>query len=167
MNKKYKFYVQYNGDNMKIDFKKLISSILITFLIGCLFVPFVDSFSLYNELNKGIELPAIVFPIVWSILYLIMGISLYMIRKNEDYGKNSAYKIYFAQLVVNSIWTLIFFILKMYVLSFIWIILLLILVIIMVIKFYKIKKVSGLINIPYIIWLLIASYLSFSIIVLN
>ena len=152
---------------MKIDFKKLISSILITFLIGCLFVPFVSSYSFFEELNKGIDLPAITFPIVWSILYLIMGISLYMIRKSDDYGKTSAYKIYFAQLIVNSVWILIFFIFKMYVLSFIWIILLLILVIIMVVKFYKINKTAGLLNIPYIIWLLIASYLSLSIIILN
>lgn len=152
---------------MKSNVKKLISSILITFFIGCFFVPFVSSFSLYSNLSKGIDLPPVLFPIVWSILYLIMGYSLYLIRKSNDCEKIRAIKLYFTQLIINSLWTLIFFGFKMYILSFIWIILLLILVIIMVIKFYKINNIAGLINIPYIIWLLIASYLSFSIILLN
>ena len=64
---------------MKINFKKLIKYIIITFLIGSLFAVFVNDTDFYNGLNKGIDVPSIVFPIVWSILYLIMGITSYIV----------------------------------------------------------------------------------------
>ena len=152
---------------MKINFKKLLFYIFITFFIGSFFVIFINNTSLYNSLNKAINIPSIVFPIVWSILYLLMAISLYMISKSNNINKNNSIKVYFTQLIVNSLWTLIFFGLRLYVLSFIWILLLIVLVVIMIVKFYEIKKLAGIINIPYLIWLLFAAYLSFSIIILN
>lgn len=151
---------------MKINYKKLLMYIIVTFIIGSIFAIFIDSNN-YNNLNKIVNVPSIVFPIVWSILFLLMGISVYLISESNDISKNGAIKYYFFQLIINSLWTLIFFSFKMYILSFIWIVLLIILVIIMIIKFYKINKVSGLLNIPYLIWLLFASVLSFSVIVLN
>ncbi len=152
---------------MKINYKKLILYILLTFLIGSFFAIFINDYNTYNNLNKIINVPSIVFPIVWSILYLLMGISLYIVSKSNNIDKNRAKKIYFSQLIVNSLWTLIFFKFKLYILSFIWILLLIVLVIIMIIKFYNINKKSGLLNIPYLIWLIFASILSLSVIILN
>lgn len=152
---------------MKINYKKLILYILLTFLIGSFFAIFINDYNTYNNLNKIINVPSIVFPIVWSILYLLMGISLYIVSKSNNIDKNRANKIYFSQLIVNSLWTLIFFKFKLYILSFIWILLLIVLVIIMIIKFYNINKKSGLLNIPYLIWLIFASILSLSVIILN
>lgn len=152
---------------MKINFKKLILYIIITFLIGSIFAIFVNNVGFYNSLNKLIDVPSIVFPIVWSILYLLMAISFYIITESNDANKNDAIKLYFIQLFVNSLWTLIFFGFKLYTLSFIWIVGLIILVIIMIIRFYKINKTAAFLNIPYLLWLIFASILSFSIIILN
>ncbi len=152
---------------MKINFKKLLIYIFITFLIANLFSIFIVNSNTYNNLNTIIDVPKFIFPIVWSILYLIMAISLYVISESYDKDKNKAIKIYFIQLIVNSLWTLIFFGLNLYTLSYIWIILLILLVIIMIIKFYNINKIIGLINIPYLLWLLFALYLNFTISLIN
>lgn len=151
---------------MKINFKSLLLCIVITFFIGSFFALFIDSNS-YVDLNKAINVPSYIFPIVWSILYLLMGISLYIIYESYGYNKKSAIKIYFLQLLVNSLWTLIFFGSKLYLLGFIWILLLIVLVIIMIIKFYNINKLAGLMNIPYLFWLVFAGFLNLSIIILN
>jgi len=151
---------------LKINFKKLIFFIVVIFLIGSFFTFFVDN-SLYDDLNRVVEVPSIVFPIVWSILYLLMGVSAYLVSESNDKEKMDALKIYFIQLIVNSLWTLIFFGFRLYLLSFIWIIILIILVGIMIYKFYNINKIAGLINIPYLLWLLFASFLSLSIVILN
>ena len=152
---------------MKINYKKLLLYIIITFLIGSFFAIFTNNNEVYKSLNKLIEVPGIVFPIVWSILYLLMAISAYLISESNNSDKTDALKIYFAQLVVNSLWTLIFFGLNLYIFGFIWILLLTILVALMIHKFYQINKVSGYLNIPYLLWLIFAAFLNISIVILN
>lgn len=151
---------------MKRNIILLIICIVITFLIGNLFAIFIDTSS-YNGLNKIINVPGYIFPIVWSILYLIMGITLFLILKSNNELKYQAIKIYFIQLLVNSLWTLFFFKFNLYLFSYIWIILLIILVIIMTIKFYKIKIITGILNIFYLLWLIFASILNLGIVILN
>lgn len=151
---------------MKINFKKLIIFIIVTFLIGGFFSFFNDT-SFYKTLDKPINIPSIVFPIVWSILYLLMAVSAYQISESNDYNKGDALKLYFVQLIVNSLWTLFFFGFKLYFFSFLWIILLIILVYIMIYRFYKINKVSAYLNIPYLLWLIFAAYLNYMIYYLN
>lgn len=126
-------------------------------IIGLIINPFMN----YQDLNKPpLSPPGIIFPIVWTILYIIMGYSFY---KQDEQNKT----IYYTQLVVNGLWSIFFFVFKWYLFSFIWIILLIILVIIMIKEFYKLNKLSGLINIPYLIWLIFAAYLSFGVYLLN
>ena len=142
--------------------KKFIILLIVTFFIGV-----IPSILVGNDVT-GLILPKfyppkILFPIMWSILYLLMTISVYLATKNSD----DAYKIYFIQIIVNAFWTVIFFGLKLRLLAFLWIIFLFILVIIMIKKFYKENKNAGLLQIPYIIWLLIAMYLNLSIYLLN
>ena len=151
---------------MKRNIILLIICIVITFLIGNLFAIFIDTSS-YNGLNKIINVPGYIFPIVWSILYLIMGITLFLILKSNNELKYQAIRIYFIQLLVNSLWTLFFFKFNLYLFSYIWIILLIILVIIMIIKFYKIKIITGILNIFYLLWLIFASILNLGIVLLN
>ncbi len=147
------------------DYKKLILIIIFTILIGSFFSFFTGS-SVYNEIIRPkLSPPGVVFPIAWFILYILMGISFYIVLKNSSDISNV--KIYLLQLFVNSIWTLIFFGFKNFLLGFIWIILLIILVVIMIIKFYKENKVAGLLQIPYLLWLLFALYLNTSIYFLN
>lgn len=152
---------------MKIKFKKLLIFILITFLIGNIFTLFINDFNLYNTINKAIDLPKFIFPIVWSTLYLLMSISAYMIAESNNINKKSSLILYFVQLIINSLWILLFFKFKLFLISYVWSLLLIFLVIIMIIKFYKINKLSGWLNIPYLTFLIFASYLSLSIILMN
>lgn len=107
--------------------------------------------------------PKILFPIVWTILYIIMSITVTLATKDDD----TPFIIYFIQLVVNSLWTVIFFFLKLRLLAAIWIGILIILVITMIYKFYQKNKLAGLLNIPYLMWLIFALYLNVAIYLLN
>lgn len=141
--------------------KNLIKNILIPVIMGAIVGLIINPFMNYQNLNKPpLSPPGIIFPIVWTILYIIMGYSFY---KQNEQNKT----IYYTQLIVNGLWSIFFFVFKWYLFSFLWIILLIILVIIMIKEFYKINKLSGLLNIPYLIWLLFASYLSFGVYLLN
>ncbi len=141
--------------------KRLIKNILVPVIMGSIIGLIISPFMNYQSLNKPpLSPPSLTFPIVWTILYIIMGYSFY---KQDEQNKT----IYYLQLIVNGLWSIFFFIFKWYLFSFLWIILLIILVIIMITKFYKENKISGLLNIPYLIWLLFASYLSFGVYLLN
>ncbi len=148
----------------KINWKRLIIIIIITFVVGSFFSFFtMNNMDTFKELEKPINVPGILFPIVWSILYLLMSISLYIVI---DKNRNSLI-IYSIQLIINSLWTLIFFGFGAYLLAFIWIILLLIAIVIMIAKFYNIDKKAAYLNIPYLLWVLFAAYLNLGIYLLN
>lgn len=152
----------------KINWKRLIIITIITFVVGSFFSFFtMNSMETFKELEKPINVPGILFPIVWSILYLLMSISCYIISCSNDENKNEAIIIYAIQLVINSVWSLIFFGFGAYLLGFIWIIILAVTVIIMIAKFYNIDKKAAYLNIPYILWILFAAYLNFGIYILN
>lgn len=141
--------------------KNLIKNILIPVIMGAIVDLIINPFMDYQDLNRPpLSPPGITFPIVWTILYIIMGYSFY---KQNEQNKT----IYYTQLVVNGLWSIFFFVFKWYLFSFIWIILLILLVFIMIKEFYKVNKLSGLINIPYLIWLIFAAYLSFGVYLLN
>lgn len=152
----------------KINWKRLIIITIITFVVGSFFSFFtMNSMETFKELEKPINVPGILFPIVWSILYLLMSISCYIISCSKDENKNEAIIIYSIQLVINSVWSLIFFGFGAYLLGFIWIVILAVTVIIMIVKFYNINKKAAYLNIPYILWILFAAYLNFGIYILN
>lgn len=152
----------------KIDWKYLIKIIVITILIGSLFGIFIiTNKDTYMILDKPINVPPVLFGIVWTILYILMGISYYIVSKSNDTKNKNALVIYWIQLVVNALWTLIFFGLNTYLFAFIWLVLLIILVAIMIFKFYNINKKSAYIQIAYLIWLLFAAYLNYGIYYLN
>lgn len=141
--------------------KKLIKNILIPTFLGGLVGIIINPFMNYQNITKPpLSPPGIIFPVVWTILYIIMGYSFY---KQNEQNKT----IYYTQLIVNLLWSIFFFIFKWYLFSSLWIILLIILVIIMIKNFYQENKISGLLNIPYLIWLFFALYLSFGIFILN
>ena len=152
----------------KIDIKKLLFYIIITVLIGSLPSFFIKISDVYKELNKPLlSPPGVIFPIVWTILFILMGISIYKVGSSKSNKKKEAIIIYFIQLIVNALWTPIFFGLNEYFLGFLWVIMLLLIVVVMLIKFSKIDNISVYLNIPYVFWLLFASYLSFGVFVLN
>ena len=153
---------------MKINWKKLIIITIITFIVGSFFSWFtMNNMDTFKELEKPINVPGLLFPIVWSILYLLMSISFYRVLQSDDENKKPQVISYIVQLIINSLWSLIFFGFEAYLLAFIWIIILLISVIIMIINFYKIDKKVAYLNIPYVLWIIFAAYLNIGIYLLN
>lgn len=150
-----------------LKFKTYAKSILIPVIIGGAVGLIISSSIDYNSLQKPILAPpSIVFPIAWTILYILMGVS-YGILKHKTLIDSKTNVIYYLQLFVNALWSIIFFTFKLRLFSFIWILLLDILIILMIINFYKKNKLSGLLQIPYLIWSLFASYLNLFIYLLN
>ena len=112
--------------------------------------------------------PAIVFPIVWTVLYTLMGISAARIWYSEQGPMRSkGLNLFIAQLVVNFFWSIIFFNLQAFELAFLWLLLLWGLVLWMILTFRKVDPVAALLQIPYLIWLTAAAYLSAGVWLLN
>ena len=144
-----------------------IKSILIPLIVGGVVGFITSGFMDYMELKQPfLAPPGFIFPIVWTILYTLMGVS-YGILKSNNLTDSETDLIYYLQLGVNALWSIFFFVFKWRLFSFFWIILLAILVILMIVKFYSKNKVAGLIQIPYLLWILFASYLNLSIYLLN
>ncbi len=153
-----------------IKIKPLIVNILIPLIFGGIGSLLGNTTEGFNSINKPeITPPSIVFPIVWIILYIIMGISSYIIYSSsaDSSQKKNAFIFYGIQLILNSLWTLLFFRLNLYLLSFFWILLIIVFVIITIIKFYKIKPVAAYLLIPYLLWLVFAAILNFNIYAIN
>ncbi|MCI8404082.1 MAG: tryptophan-rich sensory protein [Clostridia bacterium] len=127
--------------------------------------------NLYDYIVKPpLSPPMIVFPIVWSILFILMGISSAMVfvnRENNKEAARSALLTYAFQLAVNFFWSIIFFNMKAYLFAFIWILLLLALILIMIIQFRKVSKTAAYLQIPYLLWVIFAAYLTFMVYFLN
>lgn len=117
-------------------------------------------------LKPTLSPPSFLFPVVWTIIYLLMGISFFLLKRNTSRNKKESI-IYYLQLFVNILWSIIFFNLNWKFFSIIWIILLDVLVIYMIILFYKKYKLSAYLNILYLIWILFATYLTIGIYILN
>ena len=146
--------------------KRIIYSLL-PIVGGALVGLIISGYMNYGDMVKPpLSPPSYIFPIVWTILYILMGISYFIATKDKENDKDLN-QIYILQLLVNFFWPIIFFVLKMYFTAFFWIILLLILVIIMIKELLKNNKISGCLQIPYLIWLLFATYLNIGIFLLN
>ena len=150
---------------LKIN-KKLIYYILLPLIIGGVGYLLGGSTDIYTKIIRpSFAPPAILFPIVWSILYILMGISSYIVSKQDN--SFEALKIYYIQLFFNMLWSMLFFRFQMFLLSSIWLLILVILVIYMVILFIKKNKIAGLMQIPYALWCTFALILNIAVYVLN
>ncbi|WP_310602100.1 TspO/MBR family protein [Anaerosporobacter sp.] len=154
---------------MKIKNKScLIISILIPIAIGALSALFSGGMNTYSTINTpSFAPPSILFPIVWTILYVLMGISSYIIYTSDSPQKSKALFFYALQLFFNFWWSIIFFNFSMYLLAFIWLIVLIILIIIMIVQFYQISPIAAYLQIPYLLWCIFAAYLNYSIYLMN
>ena len=122
----------------------------------------------YKDLIKpDFAPPGILFPIMWFILYTLMGISIYLVKESGSPFSNKAVSIYIIQLVVNYLWSFIFFVFNLQLLSFFWIILLIVLVGIMIVRFFWINNLSAYLQVPYLLWLIYASVLNLLVYFLN
>lgn len=156
---------------LKIDFKKLIKNLAIPLLIGLisgfLTRTGVEEFS-QNAVKPFFMPPDWLFPVAWTVLYILMGIAAYIIETTDTYtSKSRAMILYYLQLFFNFCWSFIFFGLNAYLFAFMWIIILWVLIIATTLEFFRISKVAGYLMIPYIIWVTFAAVLNFSIYLLN
>ncbi len=125
-----------------------------------------NSIDYTNLVRPPLSPPKILFPIAWTIIYLLMGLSYYIYKKKyEEYDYVDT--IYYLQLFVNCLWSFIFFVWKWRFIAIIWIILLWLLVALLIWLFYHRKPISAYLNIPYLIWVSFATYLTIGIYVLN
>lgn len=110
--------------------------------------------------------PQILFPIAWTIIYFLMGLSYYILNKKTKITCKEK-SIYYIQIFTNALWSIIFFYFKLRFIACLWILLLDIIVLYMIILFFRKNKLSAYLNIPYFLWVLFATYLTIGIYILN
>lgn len=153
-----------------INFKHLIISVLIPLAVGGISSLTVGSgFEVYSEAvtKPPLSPPDWLFPVAWTILYILMGISSYLVFEKDTSEAKRPLAVYAIQLAMNFMWPIFFFSLNAYLFSFIWLIILWATVIAMTVMFYRVSKLAGLLQIPYILWLTFAAYLNLSVFILN
>ena len=155
---------------MRIDWKKLLVCIAIPLAVGGLSALFTaGNMKLFEEINKPpLSPPGWLFPVVWTILYVLMGIALYLVvmtRTREN--KMPAYISFGVQLFFNFFWSIIFFNAQAYLFAFIWLLLLWVAIVLNIYFFNKINSTSAKLLIPYIVWVTFAGYLNLGVFILN
>lgn len=151
--------------------KTFIISIAIPLAIGGLSALLTaKNMNMFDEITKPkLTPPGYLFPIAWTILYTLMGISSGIIyRKNKQKNKeDSSLVIYAISLFFNCVWSIIFFNARSYLFAFIWLIILWGLILTTIIKYFKINKLAATLQIPYLMWVTFAGYLNLAVFLLN
>lgn len=121
-----------------------------------------------NVLQPALSPPAIVFPIVWTLLYALMGIGAARVSLTPPSAERSlGLNLFVVQLIVNFFWSLIFFNAGAYGFAFLWLLLLIALVVWMILSFRRTDPLAALLQIPYLLWLIFAAYLNYGVWSLN
>lgn len=155
---------------MRIEGKKLLVCTAIPLAVGGISALLTSgNMKLFEEINKPPLSPlAWLFPVVWTILYVLMGIALYLVvitRTRED--KKPAIISFGVQLFFNFFWSIIFFNAQAYLFAFIWLLLLWVAIVLNIYFFNKINTISAKLLIPYLVWVTFAGYLNLGIYILN
>ena len=146
------------------------SSIAIALVVGGLSALLTNmGMDSYRAAEKpALTPPEMLFPIVWTILYILMGISAGRIWiASKDKQHNSGLLVYLVQLIFNFLWSIFFFNLQFYGFAFFWLLLLWALIIVMIVAFSKTDKIAAYLQIPYLLWVTFAAYLNFMVWMLN
>lgn len=156
---------------MKVNKRLLFICIAIPLIVGGVSALLTqNSMEVFERVvQPPLSPPAWLFPVVWTILYILMGISSYLVLTSDvsQQEKEEAIRLYAYQLIVNFLWPTFFFNFKWYFFAILWLILLWVLAFLMIRKFHGINRMAGYINIPYLIWLTFAAYLNIGIWWLN
>ena len=155
----------------EIKFKSLILALALPLAAGGLAAFLTkDSMIMFKVLQKPpLSPPGWLFPVAWTILYILMGIASYLVWTADvsSARKERALTVYIMQLAANFIWPLIFFGMELYLLAFIWLIVLWLLAAACTVLFWYISEKAGKLMLPYMLWLSFAAYLNFGIWLLN
>lgn len=153
-----------------IRWKKLLVCVLIPLLVGGLSALItMGSMENFSSLNKPpLSPPGWLFPVVWTILFVLMGIASYIVLERGSFAEaRTALFFYGVQLFFNFFWSIFFFNFELYYFSFLWLLALWVLIIITAVLFFRISKPAGYLMIPYILWVTFAGYLNLGIAILN
>ena len=155
----------------KSDIKDFVQCILLPLFVGGLAALFtMNSMQQFQSMEKPpLSPPAILFPIVWTLLYVLMGIASYLIFKADASGtdKEKALRTYGVSLIFNFLWPIFFFRYELYLFSFLWILLLWGIILITILLYNQINKTAAYLMIPYLLWVTFAAYLNLGIYLLN
>lgn len=157
---------------MKNNVRTYIVSIFIALAVGGFSALLTGGGTgLYNQvITPVLSPPSALFPIVWTVLFILMGISaaiIYTDKSATPPEKRAALYTYAFSLAVNFFWSIIFFNLRLFGLAFFWLLLLLFLIARTIIKYYKINPLAAFLQIPYLLWVAFAGYLTLAIWILN
>jgi benzodiazapine receptor len=154
----------------KINWFQLLLIVMSTELVGILGSIFSGNIGqIYASFIKPpLSPPGWLFGIVWPVLYLLMGVAAYCVyRTPPSYARKRALMLYWVQLFVNFLWPIVFFRFELFWVAAAIILLLDALVALTALRFYQIKPVAGYLMIPYLLWILFATYLNIGIAILN
>ena len=156
---------------MKIKIKPLVVALILPLATGGLASLLARGrMDLFETVEKPLlSPPAWLFPVAWTILYVLMGVASYRVftARAGSAEKNRALLFYGIQLAFNFFWTLIFFNLGAYWFAFVWLAALLALIVVTTMKFRRIDRPAAYLMIPYILWVTFAGYLNFGIALMN
>lgn len=156
---------------MKTDWKKLGISVAIPLAVGGLSTLLTkDSMILFEAVDKPpLSPPMWLFPIVWSILYIMMGIASYLVcASDKPKRKKELALVYYAiQLAFNFGWSIIFFNIANYLAAFVWLCILWLFILLTMIQFFSVDKRAGWLLLPYLLWVSFAGYLNYGVYILN
>ena len=149
--------------------KPYVISILLALTVGGLSaLATANNMDIYDKINTPPLSPSgWLFPVVWTILFILMGVSAAIIYTSRSKQKDDALFVYAVSLVLNFSWSIFFFNMLSFKVSFIILIALWLSIIITIIKYYKIKPIAAWLQLPYLLWVTFAGYLNFAIILLN
>ena len=156
---------------MKIDKKRLVICLAIPLVVGgAAGLLTMNSMEAFEALNQPpLSPPGWLFPAVWTVLYVLMGIASYLVSVSDAPHEEKARALwtYGIQLAFNFLWPIAFFNLKWYLFAFLWLVILWILILITALRFGRIRKPAGYLLVPYLLWVAFAGYLNLGIYLLN
>ncbi|MBQ7836410.1 MAG: tryptophan-rich sensory protein [Clostridia bacterium] len=156
---------------MKIKWKELVAAILIPLAVGGLSAFITgDSMAAFEAVKQPpLSPPGWLFPVVWTVLYILMGISSYLIYISDAprADKVLSLGLYGFQLFFNFFWSIIFFSLEKYLFAFVWLFALWLLILMTILAFRGISKTAAWLLVPYLLWVTFAGYLNLGIYLLN
>ena len=153
---------------MKFDVKKYVISVAIPLAVGGLSALVSGGASGFADIVKPpLTPPGWVFPVVWTVLYILMGSAFYLVWTADKGIKDIAFFLYFLQLAMNFLWPVFFFRLQNYGLAFFWLLALLAAVILTAFSFKPFDIRAFYLMIPYIVWVAFAGYINFGVLILN
>ena len=155
----------------KASWKRYLFWILLCEAVGGLAALLTqDAARLYAQalLKPPLSPPAWLFPVVWTLLYALMGVSAARIAGlPASAGRRAALRLFAAQLAVNFFWSILFFRFQAYALAFFWLVLLVALIVRMILAFKELEEAAAWLQLPYLLWVFFAGYLNYGVWMLN